>query len=250
MQVSKSEFRTFQKCPKAYYFEYIQKVPVPPEPWFEHGRAVHRFVKHFYERVTITDFKIWIQIPEELSPDEVKLVNNFVELEQKRLESLREYPEWPVYFYPILQEIKIIHPTKKMKGIPDWLFLLPNLKLAIGEIKTGKSTMFNMRKLRLEVCFYKELLEGSYELQEVLDALGIETKTIDFLFVEFPSDSTVHFEKFKTVSLKSFRKRFDETVHKIEEQKFPCNVAFHCRFCAYQTICPQSMEDNHVTLRT
>ena len=56
-QFSYSKISTFLECPKRYSFQYIQRLPTIPRPYFSFGSSMHNTLKEFHRFDTCCSFE-------------------------------------------------------------------------------------------------------------------------------------------------------------------------------------------------
>ena len=201
---SKSSMLTYNKCPKQFFYEYIERRP--PEQDFIHlerGTIFHDTVEHLYNRIdfkklksfgtdfgTIEDYFKSVMIYNDNIEGLNHLYDNYANSETKRwlecLEVKKEKAE--EYFTPVYNEKEVVNEEKMWRGKIDWIFKTFDDEYAIGEIKTGK--VGDLSEIRKELCFLTLLIEG----------MNILPKDPKYIMCYYPKSNDILFEVPKKVS--------------------------------------------------
>lgn len=173
VRLSKSQFMTYNSCPRKYWWSNVAQIRTPQNHFMRHGLGVHRALENLYGlwEQEGDDFpalmqKDWEdgtdhQPHTEWNHEQQEIYNGSVEalceLEQERLQ------RWGVeHFEPVEFEIKhaIKHPEHNfiLVGKIDGVHRHPDGGLVITELKTGKATKGKLSKTRKELCYYRYML--------------------------------------------------------------------------------------------
>lgn len=159
MKLSKSKINSYLKCPLEFKFQYIDEIEVPENKYMALGSDVHsiaeKFVQKFGDDISDIDTRNeLLKIAHELDIgydltthinnlslffDDVFCDNNYT------LFSAEEY---------------LIDEKNRFSGICDIILEDENGNLVVIDYKTGNSSSFS--KYRLELCYYKLLVENVY----------------------------------------------------------------------------------------
>lgn len=232
MKLSKSKVNTYLKCPKEFKFQYIDEIEVPPNKYMTLGSDVHLVAERFADKfgddldnVNIENELLKIAHEEDIGYDLVEHIDNlgsffrevFIENDYK-LFSQEEY---------------LLDKHNRFSGICDIILEDSDGKLVVIDYKTSKSSSFS--KYRLELCYYKLLVENVYH--KPVSSVGVFfTKNGRLRLLDVSSD----INKRKYLSYSEIEEAV-ETLHevrrKINNKEFPAKKQFLCKYCTYKHLC-------------
>ena len=232
MRLSKSKINTYLKCPREFKFRYIDEIEESPNKYMINGKNVHliaeTFLKKFEDNIeTINVKNELIKIAYDLNIgyglddhiDNLALFFNDIFLEKGyKLYSFEEY---------------LFDEENNFSGICDIIVEDENGDLIIVDYKTSNSNSFS--KYRLELCYYKLLVENVYK------------KNVSHVGVFFTSNGRLRLLEISQNDNKRYYLNYGEineavkTMYEVKEniqnEIFYPNEQFICRFCSYNNIC-------------
>lgn len=234
MRLSKSKVNSYLKCPLEFKFQYIDEIEVPQNKYMALGSDVHLIAEKFTEKfgddiVEIDTRKELLKIAHDLDIgyDLTEHIDN--------LESFFE-EVFVENNYKLFSNEEYLHDEKnRFSGICDIILEDENGDLVVIDYKTSKSSSFS--KYRLELCYYKLLVENVYNKN--VSSVGVFfTKNGRLRLLDICNEDN----KRKYLN----QNEIDEaitTLHKvrtnINNEVFPARRQFLCRYCTYRNICDE-----------
>lgn len=234
MKLSKSKVNTYLKCPLEFKFQYIDEIEAEPNKYMALGSDVHLIAERFSEKfgddldnVDIENELLKIVHEEDVGYDVEEHVDNlgsffkevFIDNDYK-LFSQEEY---------------LLDEKNRFSGICDIILEDENGELVVIDYKTSKSSSFS--KYRLELCYYKLLVENVYE--KPVSKVGIFfTKNGRLRLLDVCDEDN----KRKYLCEGEINEAID-TLHyvrsQINNENFNPKRQYLCRFCTYRKICDE-----------
>jgi hypothetical protein len=247
MFLSKSSLNTWLQCPAKFKYIYIDKCRPETSPQAQRGIEVHDFCNHFYDNISFKNGDVivdrdFLEPYLEMCMEETKeQINNFIEFEQQRWRICRSLcPKNPrKLFLPLLREEKFVSEKLQQVTIVDRMdqrldgnYTLVEYKSERFQEKEWKKTEF-----RREMMFEKITCETTPDFQA-----RFPYNIVEFV-VYFPRSNDVMMENFNYRTASALKKSIERMRIAIENSYYPCNVEYHCRFCAFSLgLCPMEFE--------
>lgn len=234
MRLSKSKVNSYLKCPLEFKFQYIDEIEVPQNKYMALGSDVHLIAEKFTEK--FGDDIVEIDTRNEL----LKIAHDLdigYDLTE-HIDNLESFFE-EVFVennYKLFSNEEYLHDEKnRFSGICDIILEDENGDLVVIDYKTSKSSSFS--KYRLELCYYKLLVENVYNKN--VSSVGVFfTKNGRLRLLDICNEDN----KRKYLN----QNEIDEaitTLHKvrtnINNEVFPARRQFLCRYCTYRDICDE-----------
>ncbi|WP_296879582.1 PD-(D/E)XK nuclease family protein [uncultured Methanobrevibacter sp.] len=234
MRLSKSKVNSYLKCPLEFKFQYIDEIEVPQNKYMALGSDVHLIAEKFTEK--FGDDIVEIDTRNEL----LKIAHDLdigYDLTE-HIDNLESFFE-EVFVennYKLFSNEEYLHDEKnRFSGICDIILEDENGDLVVIDYKTSKSSSFS--KYRLELCYYKLLVENVYNKN--VSSVGVFfTKNGRLRLLDICNEDN----KRKYLN----QNEIDEaitTLHKvrtnINNEVFPARRQFLCRYCTYRNICDE-----------
>ena len=232
MKLSKSKVNTYLKCPLEFKFQYIDEIEVPKNKYMALGSDVHLVAEKFADKfgddlygVDIRNELLRIAHEENIGYDLTEHIDNlgsffeevFIENDY-RLFSQEEY---------------LLDEENRFSGICDIILEDENGNLVVIDYKTSKSSSFS--KYRLELCYYKLLVENVYGRN--VSSVGVFfTKNGRLRLLDICDEDN----KRKYLNNDEIREAVDTMHHvrnEINNNNFPAKRQFLCRYCTYKHLC-------------
>lgn len=232
MRLSKSKVNCYLKCPREFKFQYIDEIEAEPNKYMALGSDVHLIAETFTDKfkddldnVDIQNELIKVAHELDLGYDLDDHIDNlglffnevFVEGNYK-LFSNEEY---------------LIDKKHRFSGICDIILEDENGQLVVIDYKTSNSNSFS--KYRLELCYYKLLVENVYHKR--VSGVGVFfTKNGRLRILDVSSEEN----KRKYLSYSEIDEAIDtmyDVRDKINRKEFPKKEQYLCRYCTYQNLC-------------
>ncbi|WP_406534509.1 PD-(D/E)XK nuclease family protein [Methanobrevibacter sp.] len=239
MKLSKSKVNTYLKCPLEFKFQYIDEIEVPQNKYMALGSDVHLIAEKFSEKfednldeVDIENELIKIAFEENIGYDLTDHIDNLGSF-FKRAFVDNDYKLF-------CQEEYIIDEENRFSGICDIILEDENGELIVIDYKTSKSSSFS--KYRLELCYYKLLVENVFG------------KTVSRVGIFFTKNGRLRLLDVCDEENKRYYLNNDEiqqaidTLHDVRKDinsgKFPAKKQFLCRYCTYKDLCDDYLYKN------
>ena len=234
MKLSKSKVNSYLKCPLEFKFQYIDEIEVSPNKYMALGSDVHLVAEKFTEKfgdnidgIDINNELLKIAHEENIGYDLTEHIDNLASF----FEMIFIDNDYKLYCF----EEYLLDEENRFSGICDIILEDENDELVVIDYKTGNSSSFS--KYRLELCYYKELVEN------------VCGKTVSGVGVFFTKNGRLRLldvceneNKRKYLSYSEIDDAID-TMHdvrnKINSNIFPANKQYICRFCTYKHICDE-----------
>lgn len=234
MRLSKSKVNSYLKCPLEFKFQYIDEIEVPQNKYMALGSDVHLIAEKFTE-------KFGDDIVEIDTRNELLKITHDLDIGYdltEHIDNLESFFE-EVFVennYKLFSNEEYLHDEKnRFSGICDIILEDENGDLVVIDYKTSKSSSFS--KYRLELCYYKLLVENVYNKN--VSSVGVFfTKNGRLRLLDICNEDN----KRKYLN----QNEIDEaitTLHKvrtnINNEVFPARRQFLCRYCTYRNICDE-----------
>ena len=123
-------------------------------------------------------------------------------------------------------------------GIIDRIFDDGDGGLALMELKTGKWHPRKMSAMRMEMAYYKMLIELSTE--DELKAVGLNDTIVTHWGWRYSAADRLDYEPVKRVSERAMQTSLNKLLRMYVEQDFPLTKDdFKCSYCDYMDLCPK-----------
>lgn len=159
MKLSKSKINTYLKCPLEFKFEYIDEIETKPNKYMALGSDVHLIAEKFAEK--FGDELDDVDIDNELVKIAYDLDMGHVDEHVENLGSFFKEIFVENDYKLFCQEEYLHDEVNRFSGICDIILEDSNGNLTVIDYKTGNSSSFS--KYRLELCYYKLLVENVFE---------------------------------------------------------------------------------------
>ena len=239
MKLSKSKVNTYLKCPLEFKFQYIDEIEVPQNKYMALGSDVHLIAEKFSEKfednlddVDIENELLKIAFEENIGYDLTDHIDNLGSF------FTRAFVENDYKLF--CQEEYIIDEENRFSGICDIILEDENGELIVIDYKTSKSSSFS--KYRLELCYYKLLVENVFG------------KPVSRVGIFFTKNGRLRLLDVCDEENKRYYLNNDEiqeaidTLHKVRKdinnEKFPAKKQFLCKYCTYKELCDEYLYKN------
>lgn len=232
MKLSKSKINTYLKCPLEFKYQYIDEIETPPNKYMALGSDVHLIAEKFADKFgdNLDDVDIeneLLKIAHEL--DITYDLSNHIEGLSEFFREVFVDNDYSLYS----QEEYLHDETHRFSGICDIILEDENGALVVIDYKTGNSSSFS--KYRLELCYYKLLVENVYERE--VSSVGIFfTKNGRLRLLDVCDEEN----KRKFLHSREIDEAID-TFYYVREQvnkgNFYPKRQFLCKYCTYKHIC-------------
>ena len=234
MKLSKSKVNSYLKCPLEFKFQYIDEIEVPENKYMALGSDVHLIAEKFTEKFgddicDIDTYNELLKIAHDLDMeyDLTAHIDNlstfFDEMFVENDYSLFSNEEY------------LLDEENRFSGICDIILENENNELVVIDYKTGRSSSFS--KYRLELCYYKLLVENVYNRK--VSAVGIFfTKNGKLRLLDVCDEDN----KRKYLNQNEINEAVD-TLRKVRKDInngiFPRRRQFLCKYCTYSDLCDE-----------
>lgn len=233
MKLSKSKINTYLKCPKEFKFQYIDKIEMPPNKYMALGSDVHLIAEKFTDKFgdDITDINIQKEL-DIIAYDDLDMGYD-LSLHIDGLSSFFTHVFVENDYKLFSAEEYLYDKKNNFSGICDIILKNEDNNLVVIDYKTSNSNSFS--KYRLELCYYKMLVENVYKRK--VDSVGVFfTKNGRLRLLDIEDNDN----KRKYLSYKELDESLDTLDFVrcgIRDRKFHKNEQYTCRFCTYRHLC-------------
>lgn len=233
MKLSKSKVDTFLQCRRQFRYQYIDNVEQLPNDAMKLGTDVHQIAEDFVKKggIYTEDYRETLQnLADDLNSDydlKIHLDNLAVFFEDIFQNEEMQYEVFCCEEYLYDEE-------HNFSGLADLVVKDENDDIIIIDYKTGRSG--SIKKYRLQLCYYRMLLESKYPNVNIISAGIYFTKDGKYKFLNFAED--VDKGAYCT------QKDYDATINlldfvrdEVKHGRLQPNKSFLCRYCSYKALC-------------
>ena len=239
MKLSKSKVNTYLKCPLEFKFQYIDEIEVPQNKYMALGSDVHLIAEKFSEKfednlddVDIENELLKIAFEENIGYDLTDHIDNLGSF------FTRAFVENDYKLF--CQEEYIIDEENRFSGICDIILEDENGELIVIDYKTSKSSSFS--KYRLELCYYKLLVENVFG--KPVSRVGIFfTKNGRLRLLDVCDEENKRYY-LNNDEIQEAIDTLHEVRKNIKSEKFPAKKQFLCKYCTYKELCDEYLYKN------
>lgn len=235
MKLSKSKVNTFIQCRRQFRYQYIDELEQEPSDAMQLGTDVHEIAERFIKRggISSDDYRSKLQ---ELADE----YNSQYDIDI-HLDNLADFFEdvfhnEKMHYEVFSCEDYLLDKEHNFSGLIDLAVRDENDDIIIIDYKTGRTN--SIKKYRLELVYYKMLLESKYPNINIISA-GIfftkEGKARFLNFVECQDKGAYCTEKdcAKAIEFLDFVR--DE----VSNNRLHPKKQFLCKYCSYQKQCEE-----------
>ena len=240
MKLSKSKVNSFLKCRREFKYNYIDGIEMPANEYMALGTLVHEYAENMalflinkqsennkIEKEDIEEAKLLILESNDIDKDDIiKYLDN---LESFFCRCLLEYK------YSIFSIEEYIHDTNiNLSGLADIVFEDNDGNLIVVDYKTSKTQ--SIKKYRLELCYYKKLLEFQYPNRKVITAGIFFVKDNGYRFLNFTNGQL----KGSFITNEDYEAAIDLLDYirtEVEKGVFLPSRQYTCKYCCYKELC-------------
>ena len=235
MKLSKSKVNSFLKCRREFRYRYIDKVEEEPNEAMALGTDVHDIAEQFIKTGGISSDNYRKKL-QELADKQGSQYDLSVHLDNLADFFEDVFQNEKMHYEVFSCEDYLYDEEHDFSGLIDLAVRDENNDIIIIDYKTGKPG--SIKKYRLELAYYKMLLESQYPNVEIISAGIFFTKDgkARFLnFVECQDKGAFCTEK----DCQAATDLLDFVRKEIEAQRFHPNKQFLCKYCTFQTLCEE-----------
>ena len=235
LRLSKSKVNTFLQCRRQFKYQYINEIEQIPNDAMILGTDVHEIAERFVKNggISSENYRDKLdEIAEEVGSEfDLKI----------HLDHLAEFFE-EVFHNPDMKyevfcaEEFLFDEEHNFAGLCDLVVRDENNDIIIIDYKTGRSN--SIKKYRLELMYYKMLLEAKYPNIDIISAGIFFTKDGKFRFINFVECQ----EKGAFCTQRDYDaalELLDFIREEIEAERFNPNKQYICKYCGYKERCEQ-----------
>lgn len=235
MKLSKSSVNEFLKCRRAFKYQYIDKIEQQPNEFMQLGLDVHEIAEKFVKEGGISSENYRKKL-NELAIEVGSEFDLTIHLDHLA-EFFEEVFHNPDMHYEVFSCEEYLHDLKhNFSGLCDLVVRDENNDIIIIDYKTGRSG--SIKKYRLELMYYRMMLEYKYPNVDIISAGIFFTKDGKFRFINFVEVQ----EKGAFCTQKDYQAALDLLDFIREEIKanrlYPKKQHI-CKYCGYKIICKE-----------
>ncbi len=233
-RLSASSIATYDTCPMQFKLERDWKIPGEASAAMKYGGAMHLVLKTYYDSV---------RAGREMAENDV------IDLFRNALQETRISEDYQFQLYEaqgVAQLRRFLARNRELPA-PTILHTEESFEIKIGDaVIVGRIDRMDDANGRVIVTDYKTGKPKSQEeadesLQLSIYALAAQEKwgyTVDHLAFHNLEENTCIVTRREALQLQEARLKVEEVAASIAEGSFAAKTGFHCRFCAYHSICP------------
>lgn len=236
MRLSKSSVNSFLKCRREFKYQYIDKIENEPNEAMRLGTDVHAIAEEFVKNIDMDkDFYEQMDKIYQSYDTDFDLSKHLLNL--SIFFDLLFHDEDTVGGYKIFSAEEYIHDkVHDFSGLADLILEDEDGYLIVIDYKTGKSK--SIKNYRLELCYYKMLIEYAYPDKIVSTAGIVFTKDAGTRFLNFretqSKGSYITQEDYEAaISLIDFVRK------EVDDNRLYPEPQYLCRYCSYQERCQE-----------
>ncbi len=235
MRLSKSKVNSFLKCRREFKYRYIDEIEEEPNDAMQLGTDVHEIAEQFIKTggISSNNYREKIQ---ELADKQGSRYDLKIHLDHLADFFEDVFQNEKMHYEVFCCEEYLYDEKHNFNGLADLVVRDENNDIIIIDYKTGKSN--SIKKYRLELVYYKMLIESKYPNVEVISAGIFFTKDgkARFLnFVECQEKGAFCTEKDCNAALDLL----DFIRSEIDAERFQPKKQFLCKYCSYQDVCQE-----------
>lgn len=235
MKLSKSAVNSFLKCRREFKYAYIDKIEQEPNEYMQLGTDVHQIAEDFIKKGGIysDDYRQKLQELADEYGSEFDLdihLNHLADFFEDVFQNEK------MHYEVFCAEEFLYDKEHNFSGLCDLVVRDENNDLIIIDYKTGKSG--SIKKYRLELTYYKMLLEAKYPNVDVISAGIFFTKDGKTRFINFVETQ----DKGAFVTQRDYQATLDLLDfirNEVNEGRLYPNKQYLCRYCGYRDRCEQ-----------
>lgn len=233
LKLSKSKVDTFLQCRRQFRYQYIDNVEQLPNDAMKLGTDVHQIAEDFVKKggIYTENYRETLQkLADDLNSDydlKIHLDNLAVFFEDI-------FQNEEMHYEVFCCEEYLYDEEHNFSGLADLVVKDENDDIIIIDYKTGRSG--SIKKYRLQLCYYRMLLESKYPNVNIISAGIYFTKDGKYKFLNFAED--VDKGAYCT------QKDYDATINlldfvrdEVKHGRLQPNKSFLCRYCSYKALC-------------
>jgi DNA helicase-2/ATP-dependent DNA helicase PcrA len=234
-RLSASAVQTYETCPLQFKLDREWRIPGEVPAAMQYGASMHRVLRAYYDSVrfgrTIGDDALVELFRTDLRHAHIQDSYQHDLYEQQGIAQLKEFlaacrnrPAPEVLHTEEFFEVRIGEAT--VIGRIDRIDKLPADQIAITDYKSGKPQSQEDADLSLQLSIYA---------LAAMEKWGYCSDHLAFYNLE---DNTCMVTRRSQVELQEAKRKVEEVAAKIAAGLFKPTPGFHCRFCAYHSLCP------------
>jgi CRISPR/Cas system-associated exonuclease Cas4 (RecB family) len=233
MRLSKSKVNSFLKCRRSFKYQYIDEIEQEANDAMQLGTDVHQIAEDFIKKGGIGSDN-YRQKLQELADDYGSQYDLGIHLDHLADFFNDIFKDGDMRYEVFSSEEYLYNEEYDISGLADLVVRDENNDIIIIDYKTGKSG--SIKKYRLELCYYKLLLESKYPNINIIAAGIFFTKDGKTRFLTFTEDA----DKGAYCTEKDCKAAIDLLNfirEEINKGRLGPNRQFLCKYCSYQNIC-------------
>ena len=233
MRLSKSKVNSFLKCRREFKYRYIDKIEEEPNDSMALGTDVHEIAEQFIKTGGISSDNYREKL-QELADKQGSKYDLKIHLDHLANFFEDIFQNEQMHYEVFSVEDYLYDEEHDFSGLCDLVVRDENGDIIIIDYKTGKSG--SIKKYRLELCYYKMLLESKYPNIDIISAGIFFTKDGKARFLNFVECQ----DKGAFCTDKDCQAAIDllDFVRKeIGAYRLQPNRQFLCKYCNFQTKC-------------
>lgn len=233
MKMSKSKINSFLHCRRQFKYQYIDKIPQKESDAMLLGTDVHEIAEQFIKTGGIhsKDYSKTIQ-------SLAKKQNSKYDI-QVHLKNLTKFFEDVFHQTDMKYEVfscedYLYDEKHNFSGLADLVVRDENNDVIIIDYKTGRSG--SIKKYRLELCYYRMLLESKYPNIDIIAAGIFFTKDGKYRFLNFVETQ----EKGAYCTDNAYHAALDLidfVRNEINHNRLQPKQQYLCKYCSYLSQC-------------
>lgn len=233
MKLSKSAVNEFLKCRRAFRYGYVDKIKQEPNEYMQLGTDVHEIAERFVKNGGISSENYRERL-DEIAKDVGSEFDLKIHLDHLANFFEDVFQHEKMHYEVFSCEEYLLDEKHNFSGLCDLVVRDENNDIIIIDYKTGKSG--SIKKYRLELCYYKMLLESKYPNIDIISA-GIfftkDGKARFINFVECQDKGAFCTEK----DCEAAVDLLDFIREEVKANRLQPTKQYVCKYCGYKELC-------------
>jgi DNA helicase-2/ATP-dependent DNA helicase PcrA len=234
VRLSASAVESYETCPLQFKLEREWRIPGEVPAAMQYGAAIHRVLRSYYDSVRysrpLTEEKLLELFRAELAAARIQDAYQHALYEKQGTKQLLEFLAASRHTNPSVAHTEEFFEMQvgpsSVVGRIDRIDEAGSGKMVITDYKTGKPKSQEDADTSLQLSIY------------ALAALEKWGYDVDHLAFHNLEDNSVMRTRRSRLQLEEAKARVEEVAQQVGEAKFEPNPGYHCRFCAYCSLCP------------
>ncbi len=234
-RLSASAVQTYETCPLQFKLEREWRIPGEAPAAMQYGGAMHRVLRAYYDSVRfgrpMSEEELIAQFRSDLTEAKIQDRYQYDLYERQGIDQLKGFlaacaraPQPEVLHTEQFFEVKI--GRSSVVGRIDRVDKLDDGQVVITDYKTGKPQSQEDADQSLQLSIYALAAQEKWGYQ------------VNHLALYNLAENTSVASRRSGIQLEDAKLKVEKVAGQVAEGRFEPKTGFHCRFCAYRSLCP------------